>query len=213
MRDLTLLDHMIGVMDEMIRVIFVPPCRVGTRPSPAEGRPHVDLTARDTKHVAGLMRVNHAGEVCAQALYRGQSLTATLPMVQQQMMQSAQEEMDHLAWCETRLHELGAKPSVLSGFWYFGSLMLGAFAGLVGDRWSLGFVVETERQVSMHLQSHLAQLPLHDEKTRIILKTMDQDEQHHAEIAQEAGANVLPWWIQKMMQGASKVMTLTSYYV
>lgn len=143
------------------------------------------------------MRVNHAGEVCAQALYRGQALTAKLVEVRAQMAEAAAEEIDHLAWCEERLRELDSRPTVLNPFWYLGSLMLGMAAGLAGDRWSLGFVAETERQVSQHLQKHLQKLPAQDNKTKLILERMHEDEAYHADMAMAAGAAELPDFIKK----------------
>jgi ubiquinone biosynthesis monooxygenase Coq7 len=159
------------------------------------------------------MRVNHAGEVCAQALYQGQALTAQLTHIKKQMMDAALEETDHLAWCEARLYELDSQPSRLTVFWYSGSIVLGALAGWAGDKISLGFVAETERQVSAHLQNHLQSLPVDDKKTRLILKQMKEDEEHHAQTAIEAGAIELPSVVKQLMSLVSKVMTKSSYYL
>jgi ubiquinone biosynthesis monooxygenase Coq7 len=159
------------------------------------------------------MRVNHAGEVCAQALYQGQALTAELTHIKEQMNQSAAEEIDHLAWCEERLDELGAKTSLLNPIWYGGSLLLGALAGLAGDKISLGFVAETERQVTSHLKKHLEHLPAEDKKTIAILERMQADEEHHANLAIQAGASTLPLVVTKMMSAISKLMTKSSYYI
>ena len=159
------------------------------------------------------MRVNHAGEVCAQALYQGQALTAQLKEVKAQMTEAAAQEVDHLAWCEQRLSELGSRPSILNPIWYGGSIALGALAGLAGDKWSLGFVAETERQVTKHLQTHQQHLPTQDVKTKAILAKMQDDEEHHAEVASKAGAAELPFFIKQLMQCVSKLLTKTSYYI
>ncbi|BCA93956.1 2-nonaprenyl-3-methyl-6-methoxy-1,4-benzoquinol hydroxylase [Legionella antarctica] len=183
------------------------------RPSPAHEIADHPLSSSAKKHIAGLMRVNHAGEVCAQALYQGQALTAQLTHIKQQMVQAAAEETDHLAWCEERLVELGSKPSVLNPIWYSGSLLLGALAGLAGDQISLGFVAETERQVTAHLQRHLQTIPIDDKKTKIILEKMQEDEEHHATLAVAAGAAELPYLIKQLMRVVSKLMTKSSYYL
>ncbi|MDH5594464.1 MAG: 2-polyprenyl-3-methyl-6-methoxy-1,4-benzoquinone monooxygenase, partial [Gammaproteobacteria bacterium] len=172
-----------------------------------------ELSKEEARHVAGLMRINHAGEVCAQALYQGQALTAKLPNVREKMERAAQEENDHLAWCENRLKELGDHTSYLNPFWYGGSFAIGALAGLAGDKWSLGFVVETERQVVKHLDSHLQQIPAQDEKSRAILEQMKIDEGHHATVALQAGGAELPTPVKKLMQTTSKLMTRTTYWL
>jgi ubiquinone biosynthesis monooxygenase Coq7 len=159
------------------------------------------------------MRVNHAGEVSAQALYQGQGLTARDPAVREAMAEAADEEVDHLAWCEERLDELRSHTSYLNPFWYLGSFSIGACAGLCGDRWSLGFVAETERQVVRHLESHLQQLPAADERSRRILAQMQEDEARHATTALEAGGAELPRPIRSLMQLCSRVMTTTAYYL
>jgi len=160
-----------------------------------------------------MMRINHTGEVCAQALYQGQSLTARLERVRDGMEQAAQEENDHLAWCEQRIHELGSHTSYLSPVFYAGSFALGALAGAVGDKWSLGFVAETERQVVKHLDGHLQTLSPQDQKSRTILEQMRLDELHHGTKAQEAGGAELPTPVKRLMQAMSKVMTGTTYWV
>lgn len=199
--------------DNVLRTLFPPENRPLSRPNPAE--PHQDtlLSPSEKKHVAGLMRVNHAGEVCAQALYQGQALTAKLADIEQQMRDAAQEEVDHLGWCEERLHELGSHPSILNPFWYAGSFVIGALAGYAGDKISLGFVAETEKQVTAHLQHHLEKIPASDERTKAILEQMKQDEQHHANTAIEAGAWDLPLPIKELMSLVSKLMTKTSYHI
>ncbi|KPJ92022.1 MAG: 2-octaprenyl-3-methyl-6-methoxy-1,4-benzoquinol hydroxylase, partial [Gammaproteobacteria bacterium SG8_11] len=166
------------------------------------------------KDLAGrFMRINHAGEVAAQGLYQGQALTARLPKVRAQMEQAALEENDHLDWCKKRATELGKGTSLLDPFWYMGSVVIGAAAGAAGDKWSLGFVAETERQVVKHLDSHLRRLSEHDEKTRAILQQMKADEGRHATSAVKSGGAELPTPIKKAMQLASKVMTKTAYWI
>lgn len=213
MRQLSLLDQFICEVDVAFRTLLTPQVRQSIAKNPAEGLPDATLTPQEQRHVAGLMRVNHAGEVSAQALYQGQAMTAKLPTVKAQMTQAALEEVCHLAWCEQRLRELGSHPSVLNPIWYFGSLALGAIAGLAGDKWSLGFVEETERQVTHHLEQHLECSPPQDLKTKAILTKMQQDESAHADIAQQAGAAILPVMLKRIMAGVSKLMTVSSYYV
>ncbi|PRD29861.1 UNVERIFIED_CONTAM: coq7 [Trichonephila clavipes] len=159
------------------------------------------------------MRVNHSGEVCAQALYHGQALTAKLPHVREEMQQAAIEEQDHLAWCEDRLKELDSHTSLLNPIWYGLSYGMGAIAGIAGDKYSLGFVAETERQVSQHLQDHIQQLPEHDERSRKILVQMNEDELHHRDTALNAGGVDLPVPVRITMTAISKLMTKTSYYL
>lgn len=207
------IDNLIEQFDFALRTLFPPKQRASERINPANEIPEAQLDRKEKQHIAGLMRVNHAGEVCAQALYQGQALTATLTHIKTQMTQAALEEMDHLAWCEQRLNELKNQPSRLNIIWYTGSFLLGALAGLAGDRWSLGFVAETERQVSDHLHHHLQQIPTYDLKTRAILAQMQADETHHAQVAQEAGGAPLPWAIKTIMQCVSKCLTRTSYYI
>ncbi|UVE17371.1 2-polyprenyl-3-methyl-6-methoxy-1,4-benzoquinone monooxygenase [Pseudomonas sp. LS44] len=183
------------------------------RPSPAITQPDTDLHADDARHVAGLMRVNHTGEVCAQALYQGQALTARLPGVRAAMEHAAEEEVDHLAWCEQRIRELGSRPSVLNPLFYGMSFGLGAVAGLISDRISLGFVAATEDQVCKHLDEHLLQLPAEDEKSRAILTQMREDEQQHADSALQAGGFRFPAPIKFGMSVLSKVMTKSTYRI
>ena len=213
MRSFSLCDKVLLEIDTAIRTLFVPENRSTTREHPGLALPEPLLTAQEKKHGAGLMRVNHAGEVCAQALYQGQALTAHLTTVKAQMTEAAAEEVEHLAWCEKRLQELDSQPSVLNTYWYIGSLMICALAGLAGDRWSLGFVAETERQVSNHLKEHLQNLPPQDLKTKEILTVMHEDEAHHADVAKAAGAAELPFVVKQMMKAVSKVLTYGSYYV
>lgn len=213
MRHLSLFDKLLCELDTAIRTLIVPEHRKSARENPGQNICEQPLSTQEKRHVASLMRVNHAGEVSAQALYQGQALTAKLSTVKTQMTEAAAEEVDHLAWCEQRLRELDSRPSMLNPFWYGGSLMIGALAGLVGDKWSLGFVAETERQVTKHLQQHLQHLPPNDLKTKAILAQMQHDEAHHAEIANAAGAAELPFLIKQLMQGVSKLLTKSSYYI
>jgi 3-demethoxyubiquinol 3-hydroxylase len=195
-----------------VRAVFGRP-QVTERPDPAAGLPEPQLSEAERRHIARLMRINHTGEVCAQGLYQGQALTARLPEVRAKMERSAQEENDHLAWCEDRIAALGDRKSLLNPLWYAGSFAIGAAAGLAGDRWSLGFVVETERQVESHLDHHLEQIPAHDTKDRVVLEQMKADEVHHAEVARGAGGAALPAPIRLGMRLASKVMTRTVYWL
>jgi ubiquinone biosynthesis monooxygenase Coq7 len=171
------------------------------------------LSETERAHAAGLMRVNHVGEVCAQALYQSQKLLARDSHIQEMLNHSAQEEMDHLAWCEARVKELGSHTSYLNPFWYAGSFVIGLIAGLAGDKWSLGFVAETEKQVENHLQSHLETLPENDQQSRAIVQQMRLDEIEHGKDAIDAGGVVLPPVIQKLMEASSKLMTSTAYKI
>lgn len=184
------------------------------RPTPGSDKQSTALLdAKDREHAAGLMRVNHVGEVCAQALYQSQKLVARNPEIRQMLDHSGQEEMDHLAWCETRLQELGSHTSYLNPLWYAGSFAIGLAAGLAGDKWSLGFVAETEKQVENHLESHLEKLPVEDGRSRAIVDQMRIDEIEHGQAAISAGGAVMPESIQRLMQAMSKVMTSTAYKI
>ncbi|GIX34640.1 MAG: 2-nonaprenyl-3-methyl-6-methoxy-1,4-benzoquinol hydroxylase [Lysobacteraceae bacterium] len=183
------------------------------RPSPGAAHPPPALEEAERRHVAGLMRINHAGEVCAQALYRGQAAVARDPVTRAHLLQAAAEEGDHLAWCAERLAELGSRPSLLNPFWYAGSYTLGVAAGLWGDGYNLGFVVETERQVEAHLQEHMERLPAEDRRSRAILATMQADEAGHGARAREAGARELPPPIPRLMQWTSRVMKALAYRI
>lgn len=206
-------DHLITNFDQALRTLFGQPLVTG-RPNPSESTAAVDaLSAADQTQSARLMRINHTGEVCAQALYQGQSLTARRDQVRQSMEQAAQEENDHLAWCEQRIHELGGHTSYLNPLFYAGSFALGALAGVLGDKWSLGFVAETERQVVNHLEGHLHSISEQDQKSRAILEQMKFDELQHGTRAQEAGGVELPSPVKQLMQSMSKVMTGTTYWV
>jgi 3-demethoxyubiquinol 3-hydroxylase len=177
------------------------------------GGANAALDSEQRKHAAGLMRINHVGEVCAQALYQSQKLVARNSEIKEMLDRSGQEEMDHLAWCETRLKELGSHTSYLNPFWYAGSFAIGLAAGLAGDKWSLGFVAETEKQVESHLESHLKKLPEEDHRSRAIVDQMRMDEIEHGQAALHAGGANLPEPIQKIMQAMSKVMTATAYKI
>ena len=212
MRDYSPFDQLLIHVDKAVRTIFGA-APVTERPNPADDQPHAELNVEEQRRVAGLMRINHAGEVSAQALYQGQSLTAKLTEVRDKMERAALEENDHLAWCEQRLNELGNHTSLLSPLWYAGSFAIGALAGAAGDKWSLGFVVETEKQVVKHLEDHLERLPEHDGKSRAILEQMKQDEAHHATTALQAGGTELPEPVKQLMRLTSKIMTTTAYYI
>ena len=185
---------------------------LATRPNPAQS-PNPALTAREKRLSAQCMRVNHAGEVAAQGLYQGQALSARNLAVREKMQQAAIEEVDHLAWCETRLIELNSHTSYLALFWYTGSFMIGAIAGLIGDKWSLGFVAETEHQVMAHLNSHLDCLPAIDTRSREIIEMMYEDEARHATNAVTAGAASLPGPVATLMRLMAKVMTTTARWI
>jgi 3-demethoxyubiquinol 3-hydroxylase len=174
---------------------------------------YLDLSPEDRTHVAGLMRVNHVGEVCAQALYQSQKFLAKTPETRALLDQAAKEEMDHMAWCEERLRELDSRPSLLNPLWYAGAFGIGLVAGLAGDRWSLGFVAETEKQVERHLDDHLEKLPEADLRTRAIVEQMRIDEIEHGTSAIAAGGQELPRPLQTLMAGISKIMTTTAYKI
>ncbi|MBU3605979.1 2-polyprenyl-3-methyl-6-methoxy-1,4-benzoquinone monooxygenase [Polynucleobacter sp. MWH-Creno-3A4] len=209
---MALIDRFIIEFDTALRSV-VGGANAG-RPTPgSEVGVTTALDAAERKHAAGLMRVNHVGEVCAQALYQSQKLAARNSQIQQMLDHSGQEEMDHLAWCETRLKELGSHTSYLNPFWYAGSFAIGLVAGLAGDQWSLGFVAETEKQVENHLESHLQKLPETDQRSRAIVDQMRMDEIAHGQAALHAGGVSLPEPIQKIMQAMSKLMTTTAYKI
>ncbi len=211
-RRLSLLDRFITEADSMLRTV-TNSGHTAARPSPSDGHADPELSEKERRHVAGLMRVNHTGEVCAQALYQGQALTAKLPTVREEMQHAAAEEVDHLVWCEQRLRELDSQPSVLNPLWYGLSFGLGAIAGTIGDKVSLGFVAATEERVSNHLRDHLKSLPEDDRKSRLIVQKMLEDEQRHGEKALEAGGADFPQPFKDAMTVVSKVMTRSSYRV
>ena len=206
------LDALISNFDRALRTLAAEPAVTG-RVSPGHGHPGGDLDDRERRHVAGLMRVDHAGEVAAQALYHGQAVTARRERVRAAMDRSAHEESDHLLWCRERLGELGSRRSYLDPLWYAGSFAIGAIAGIAGDRWSLGFVAETERQVVRHLDEHLQSLPVGDQLSRAMLEQLREDEGHHASTAVSEGAAELPGPLRGLMRVVSKAMTRGAYWV
>ena len=206
------LDHLIMNVDQALRTLAGKPLVTG-RPNPAVGEQEAELSDAEKAESARLMRINHAGEVAAQALYQGQALTARLDKVRARMERAAEEENDHLEWCESRVRELGGHLSYLNPLWYLGSFAIGAAAGAIGDKWSLGFVVETEKQVISHLDSHLERIPGKDRKSRVILEQMKIDEAQHGAAAKKAGGADLPEPVRRLMKLTSKVMTATAYRI
>ena len=209
-RLLTPLDRLLASADNALRTIASPSGRTA-RENPALKIADTDLGNKQKSHAAGLMRVNHAGEVAAQGLYQGHAAVARDPDIEKQMQRAADEEFDHLAWCEQRLAELDAGPSRLSPVWYAGAFAIGAASGALGDRWSLGFIAETEKQVCAHLDSHLDRLPEDDARSRAIVKKMRDEEKEHGENAINAGATELPVPLRRLMRLTAKVMTSTAY--
>lgn len=204
-------DKLITAFDKGLRTVFATSTAARTRPDV-----HLEeavLSETSKAHAAALMRINHVGEVCAQALYSGQALSARNPRISNALQHAADEETDHLAWCEARINELGGRKSLLNPLWYAGSFTIGAVAGLLNDKWNLGFLAETENQVSAHLQNHLSQLDMNDVKTRTIVNQMQQDEVAHAHEANQLGASELPAPVKSGMKFASKIMTKTAYYI
>jgi ubiquinone biosynthesis monooxygenase Coq7 len=211
-RNYTLLDQWLMHTDTALRTVLGKPV-VTQRSYPAEDVDDCELNDTDRKHIAGLMRVNHAGEVSAQALYQGQSITARNEEVRSKLEQAAMEENDHLVWTENRLHELGDHTSYLNPVWYAGSFAIGALAGALGDKWNLGFLAETEHQVVKHLDEHLEKIPEKDNRSRAILEQMKTDEARHATTALDHGGAELPTPVKKLMQAMSKVMTRSAYRI
>ena len=210
-RQFTPLDRVLGDMQNALETVLGAP-RAG-RANPAVDQADVVLDEEERRHAAGLMRVNHVGEVCAQALYVGQAAVAQDPATRADLLAAAAEETDHLAWCAERLRELDSRPSLLNPVWYAGSYTIGVLAGLRGDGWNLGFVVETERQVEAHLDQHLQTLPEADARSRAILTTMKADEARHAAHAEAAGARVLPPPVPGLMAMASNLMKAIAYRI
>lgn len=207
----TPLDKLITLFDTGLRTVFAP--AVAARPNPAAAEPEAALTPVQKKDVAGLMRINHVGEICAQALYEGQALTARNVAVKAALEQAAREETDHLAWCENRINELNGRKSLLNPFWYGGAFALGAAASALGDRWNLGFLAETERQVEAHLDEHIERLPAEDARSRAILAQMKIDEARHAQTALDHGGAALPAPVRVAMKLAAQTMKRTAYWV
>jgi ubiquinone biosynthesis monooxygenase Coq7 len=211
-RDYTAFDRLVMNFDQALRTLAGKPLTTG-RFNPADDREEEELSVAERAESEALMRINHCGEVTAQALYQGQALTARLGDVRERMERAAEEENDHLAWCEQRIDELGGRLSYLNPLWYAGSFAIGAAAGAVGDKWSLGFVAETEKQVIDHIEEHLQRIPAGDHKSRAILEQMKIDEAHHGAMAKAAGGAELPAPVKGLMQVVSKIMTGTSYYL
>ena len=205
-------DRLLMNLDQAVRTLFGRP-QITERANPADDLPEVEMSEAQRDHAARLMRINHTGEVCAQGLYQGQALTARDPAVRRSMQRSAAEENDHLDWCERRVEELGGRLSLLNPLWYAGSFAIGAAAGIAGDRWSLGFVAETEKQVEGHLDEHLEQLPNDDRRTRAILEQMKVDEIAHGQKAMAHGGARLPAPIRGLMKLTSKIMTTSVYRI
>ena len=205
------MDKLIAEFDRALRAVAG--VASAARPSPAEEKPETELDPRARAHAAALMRVNHVGEICAQALYQGQALTARNERIKAALEQAAHEEEDHLAWSIGRIRELGGRPSLLNPLWYAGSFAIGALAGALGDRWNLAFLAETERQVEEHLTGHLDALPSADERTRAVVTAMRADEAKHGGTARTLGASEMPEPLKLAMRLASKVMTTVAYRV
>lgn len=204
-------DSLIIEFDRALRTVFA--TARTSRPTPGADIPEAVLDDAERRQVIGLMRVNHCGEVCAQALYQGQALTSRDPAVRDALRTAAEEETEHLAWTESRIDELGGRKSLLNPLWYLGSLSMGVFAGALGDKWNLGFLAETERQVEAHLDGHLSSLPVSDAKSRAIVDQMRLDEIGHAEMAFAHGAAELPRPVKVLMKYAAKIMTSAAYRV
>ena len=205
------IDGLIAQVDRALRTVSN--VAEASRASPAEALPEAELTEADRRHAAALMRVNHVGEVCAQALYQGQALTARDPNAREALERAAREEEDHLAWSAQRVHDLGGRTSLLNPLWYAGAFAIGAVAGALGDRWNLGFLAETERQVEEHLSGHLERLPAEDARTRTLVEAMRADEARHRDTALRLGAAELPPPVRLAMRIASGLMTRVAYRV
>ena len=205
------IDDLIVEFDKGLRTLLAP-ART-TRPLPGKGLAEAEMGKEEKRLAVALMRVNHSGEICAQALYQGQALTARKPEIQQALKEAANEETEHLNWCESRINDLGGRKSQLNPAWYTGSLAIGALAGALGDKWSLGFLAETEKQVVRHLDSHLQRLPANDVKSRAVVGQMKEDEARHATTALEHGAAELPAPVKLAMKLSARMMTRTAYWV
>jgi 3-demethoxyubiquinol 3-hydroxylase len=205
------LDSLIVEFDKALRTVFGNPA--GDRPSPGLAVPDAEMSSDEKSDVAALMRVNHCGEICAQALYQGQALVARTESARKLLLQAAQEERDHLAWCQQRLDDLGGTKSALNPLWYAGSFGLGVASGMLGDKWSMAFLVETERQVERHLDDHLSRLPESDDKSRKVLEAMRDDEIRHGDSGEQHGAAPMPQTMKLAMRIMSRLMTRTAYWV
>jgi 3-demethoxyubiquinol 3-hydroxylase len=210
-RDLSPFDRVLSGIDQAARTLLA--SNTANRPYPADGLNETVLSDRDRKHVAALMRVNHTGEIAAQALYQGQAFVAQSEAIRQSLMDAGREETDHLAWCSQRIEELGGRTSLLGPLWYGGSFAIGVIAALASDRASLGFVAETERQVVDHLGTHLEQLPQSDRRSKAIIEQMAQDEARHGREAMDAGGMILPSIARRLMRLTAKAMTRTAYWI
>jgi ubiquinone biosynthesis monooxygenase Coq7 len=204
-------DRLLIALDQAVRTVVAE--HHSSRPYPAEGIPDSLENPRDRAHAAALMRINHSGEVAAQALYQGQAFVAKSPATRESLLEAAREETDHLAWCAQRVRELDGRLSLLNPLWYAGSFAIGALAGLAGDKTSLGFVAETERQVVEHLEGHLRQLAKDDARTRAIIEQMSTDEERHGRNALRAGGEELPFFARALMKLTARVMTRTAYWI
>jgi 3-demethoxyubiquinol 3-hydroxylase len=204
-------DRFIVEFDKALRSVFA--AARSRRPAPDAGLPEGDLSAAERQHATALMRIDHCGEICAQALYQGQSLTSGDPTIRAALQQAADEETEHLAWTEQRITALGGRKSLLNPLWYGGALALGCVAGWCGERWNLGFLAETERQVEAHLDGHITQLPARDEKSRKVLAQMRDDEVRHAQTAERLGGAELPTAVKCLMKVSARLMTGTAYYL
>ena len=211
-RQLSPLDRLLSGIDAALRTATAAPMRYG-RPNPAADLPDIAMSETDRSHAAGLMRVNHAGEVAAQGLYQGHAAVARDVRIEADMRRAADEERDHLGWCEERLRELGQAPSRLSPVWYVGAFAIGAASGILGDKWSLGFIEETERQVSEHLSGHLQRLPEDDVRSRAIVEKMRAEEEVHGANARDAGAAELPPPVRAVMRLTARLMTGSAYWI
>ncbi|MBJ7539142.1 2-polyprenyl-3-methyl-6-methoxy-1,4-benzoquinone monooxygenase [Marinomonas transparens] len=209
---ISFIDKAILQLDRALQTL-VPHAAQASRPSPADSLAGAELDQAERQHASGLMRINHTGEVCAQALYAGQASTAKLESVREEMEHAAQEEIDHLVWCEQRLYDLGSKPSLFNPLFYSASFIIGAGAGLISDKLSLGFVAATEDQVCVHLEKHMMALPIQDEKSKAVLTQMHIDEAKHKQAALNSGGYVFPKPIMSIMTQVSKVMTTTTYRI
>jgi len=205
------LDQVITEFDKALRAVFAP--AYSRRPLPGGDKPEAELSEAERRHVAGLMRIDHCGEICAQALYQGQAIASPTVALKKALAAAADEETEHLAWTAGRLAELGSRKSLLNPLWYMGSLTIGVLAGKAGDAFNLGFLAETERQVERHLQGHLAVLPAQDQRSRAILEQMKEDEIGHSRMAESLGAAELPGAVKLAMKATSRLMTKLTYYV
>ncbi len=206
-----MIDNAIIEFDKVLRTLF---CRAPTiRDVPGRDLPEAPLSAAEKKHAGALMRVNHVGEICAQALYQGQAMTCRNPEVRKALEQAGREETEHLAWTERRIEELGGRKSRLNPVWYAGALSFGVVAGKLGEGWNLGFLAETERQVEAHLDGHLSRLPEADTRSQAVVRQMKLDEKEHADMAVRLGARELPGPVKTAMRLAARVMTSTAYYL